>query len=75
MSPYCTLIYNDKKLKTDCHNNGGKFLIWGDKFSLDVVDSSKDLELRVWDKDIIKSHALGLVKIRMASLMFDGETT
>jgi len=32
MSPYCTLIYNGKKLKTKVHASGGKTPKWGDKF-------------------------------------------
>jgi hypothetical protein len=32
MSPYCTLVFNGKKLKTKVHNRGGKTPVWGDKF-------------------------------------------
>ena len=43
MSPYCTLSYNGKKLKTRCHDYGGKTPRWGDSFALDIVDATKDL--------------------------------
>lgn len=32
MSPYCTLVFNGKKLKTKVHSSGGKAPVWGDKF-------------------------------------------
>lgn len=32
MSPYITLVYNGKKLKTKVHSNGGKTPKWGDRF-------------------------------------------
>ncbi len=32
MSPYCTIVYNGKKLKTKVHSSGGKTPAWGDKF-------------------------------------------
>ena len=49
MSPYCSITHNGKKLKTRCHNYGGKTPRWGDRFALDILDATKDLQLRVWD--------------------------
>ena len=32
MSPYCTVVFNGKKLKTKVHKNGGKTPKWDDRF-------------------------------------------
>jgi hypothetical protein len=30
MSPYCTIMFKDEKLKTKVHSRGGKKPVWGD---------------------------------------------
>ena len=49
MSPYCTLVFNGKKLKTKIHDRGGKTPKWGDKFQLEVESVTEEIFLRVWD--------------------------
>ena len=49
MSPYCTIMFKDEKLKTKVHSYGGKKPVWGDEFSLQVESPSEELILRVWD--------------------------
>jgi len=43
----------------------------GDKFQLEVQNHSEELFLRVWDKDLTTSDAVGYVKIKMSSLIIN----
>ena len=43
MSPYCTLVYNGKKLKTKVHAKGGKLPKWNETFALEVFDVDQDI--------------------------------
>lgn len=71
MSPYCTLVFKNNKLKTKIHNYGGKKPVWGDEFVLEVEDPSEELALRVWDQDLTSSDAVGWCKIKMSSLIIN----
>jgi len=71
MSPYCTLVFNGKKLKTKIHNYGGKTPKWGDKFQLEVKSHTEEIFLRVWDQDMTTSDAVGFTKVKMSSLMIN----
>merc|ERR1711971_1165918 len=69
MSPYCTLVFNGKKLKTKVHKSGGKKPKWGDKFQLEVESHTEEIFLRVWDQDLTTSDAVGFTKVKLSSLM------
>lgn len=71
MSPYCTFVFNGKKLKTKTHNYGGKKPVWGDKFQLEVESHTEELFMRVWDQDLTTSDAVGFCKIKLSSLMIN----
>lgn len=71
MSPYCTLVFNGKKLKTKIHNYGGKTPKWGDKFQMEVTSHTEEIFLRVWDQDLTTSDAVGFTKIKLSSLMIN----
>ena len=71
MSPYCTVVFNGKKLKTKVHNNGGKTPKWGDKFQIEVSSSTEEIMLRVWDQDLTTSDAVGFTKIKLSAFMIN----
>jgi Ca2+-dependent lipid-binding protein len=71
MSPYCTFVFNGKKLKTKTHSRGGKSPVWGDKFQLEVESHTEEIFLRVWDQDMTTSDAVGFTKIKLSSLMIN----
>jgi len=72
MSPYITLVFNGKKLKTKVHSGGGKEPEWGDKFQLEVESPTEEIFLRVWDQDMTTSDAIGFTKVKVSSLMING---
>lgn len=71
MSPYVTLSFNGKKYKTKVHNSGGKSPVWGDEFTLEITNATEELVLRTWDQDLTTSDAVGFVKIKISSLIFN----
>jgi Ca2+-dependent lipid-binding protein len=74
MSPYITLVFNGKKLKTKIHDRGGKTPKWGDKFQLEVESHTEEIFMRVWDQDLTTSDAVGFTKIKLSSLMINRGT-
>ena len=74
MSPYITLVFNGKKLKTKIHDRGGKTPKWGDKFQLEVESHTEEIFMRVWDQDLTTSDAVGFTKIKLSSLMINKGT-
>ena len=74
MSPYCTITFKGKKLKTKVHDSGGKTPKWTDKFELDVESPTEEMILRVWDQDLTTSDAVGFCKIKMSSLIINNGT-
>jgi len=71
MSPYCTLVFNGKKLKSKIHDYGGKTPKWNEKFALEVTSPTEEIFLRVWDQDMTTSDAVGFTKIKLSSLMIN----
>ena len=49
MSPYCTIMFKDQKLKTKIHYDGGKKPKWDNEFQLQVSSPTEEMVLRVWD--------------------------
>jgi Ca2+-dependent lipid-binding protein len=74
MSPYCTLVFKENKMKTKVHDYGGKTPKWDDEFKLDVTSASEEIVLRVWDQDLTSSDAVGFTKIKMSSLIINRGT-
>jgi len=74
MSPYATIVFNGKKLKTKVHNGGGKNPVWGDKFQFEVTSYTEEIFLRIWDQDMTTSDAVGFTKVKMSSLMINNGT-
>ena len=75
MSPYCTLVFNGKKYKTKVIDGGGKTPKFGDTFTFEVSSSTEEIVLRVWDKDMTKSDAVGYCKIKCSALMLNNGTS
>ena len=71
MSPYITLVFKQQKMKSKIHYEGGKEPIFGDKFSFDITDASEEIVMRVWDKDMTTSDAVGFCKIKISSLIIN----
>jgi len=71
MSPYITLVFKQQKMKSKIHYEGGKEPIFGDKFSFDITDASEEIVMRVWDKDMTTSDAVGFCKIKITSLIIN----
>jgi Ca2+-dependent lipid-binding protein len=71
MSPYCTLVFQGKKLKTKVIYNGGKTPKFNEEFQLEVNSPSEELTIRVWDQDVTTSDPIGWTKIQVSSLMIN----
>lgn len=71
MSPYVTMVFKGKKYKSKTHDYGGKTPKWGQKFTFEVTSADEDLMVRVWDKDLTTSDAVGFVKLKMSSLIIN----
>ena len=74
MSPYITLVFKDKKHKSKIHYEGGNTPIFEDKFTFDVTSPNEEIVMRVWDKDMTTSDAVGFCKIKVSSLMINNGT-
>ena len=69
--PYCVVIYGDLAWKSSIHNNGGLFPIWNEYYFLKpkLNTKVKDITIRIWDKDIIKSDDyIGKVTIEIENI-------
>ena len=71
MSPYITLVFKGKKMKTKVKDYAGKTPAWNEEFQFEVDDLSQEIFLRVWDQDMLSSDPVGFIQLKTASLMFN----
>jgi hypothetical protein len=72
MSPYLTLTFKGKKLKTKVAESGGKRPKFGDEeFQFEIEDPGEEIFVRVWDSGMFTSDAVGFVKVKVSSLMLN----
>ena len=71
MSPYITLTFKGKKMKTKVKDYAGKTPAWNEEFQFEVDDTSQEIFLRVWDQDMLSSDAVGFIKLKTSSLMIN----
>jgi len=67
-SPYCTLGFNGRKYQTSIHDYGGNEPVWGDKFELEVKTSSREILVRLWNKDMDSSSMVAFINISLNDL-------
>jgi len=71
MSPYVTMTFNGKKLKSKVREHAGTTPVWNEDFQFEVDDVSQEIFVRVWDQDMMSSDAVGFVKVKTSSLMIN----
>jgi hypothetical protein len=60
-----------EKFQTKTHNNGGQNPIWNESHSLSLHNMNADswLEVRLYDKDVLKDDYIGVAQIKLGELL------
>ena len=73
MDPYCVITHRMQILRTKTHTDGGKEPVWNEWHELDVKYFGDDIEIAIWDAEVMgKDKLIGNVICKASGLTANG---
>lgn len=69
MDPFCEIKFASKKYRTKTKSEGGKKPKWNQGFDLFMSNPNEEIEITVYDEDMMTNDLVGFTKVPIGSLI------